>query len=266
MGHKGNLYFHSPCFDGIVSAVLTWDLLESKFDWTDIRLRVVNYNERDTWLSSNLQTPCAIVDFLYHPQAEFWADHHLTAFLTQHTKEDFQNRRGKMLIYDNHYGSCAALLWKHLAGAFGHRNPKYEEMVKWAEKTDSAAYESIDEALFPSSPALRISLSLATEYLDGYSEKLVRALRMQSLEKVADSPEVRTRFDRIQASMKEGLARFQAAAHLDSDGIVVFDVNTEGGFVSRYSPYYFFRDARYSAGIHALAGRSEDYGHEKSVE
>ena len=49
--------------------------------------------------------------------------------------------------------------------------------------------------------------------------------------------------------MKEGLDRFKTAARIDGDSIVVFDVDTEGSFVSRYAPFYFFREARYSAGI-----------------
>jgi len=249
MKHQGALYFHSPCFDGIVSAVLTWDFLEHKLSWSRVRLHTVNYDVKNYWLSSELGRPSAIVDFLYHPQAEFWADHHLTSFLTKEARYDFEQRQGKMVVYDDRMGSCAALLWDHLAIAFGHRNPGYEEMVQWAEKTDSAVYESVHEAIFPSSPALKISLSLVLGDEDNYSQKLVRALRTRSLEDVANLPKVRTRFDRIQASMKEGLDRFRRAAHMDRDGIVVFDVDTEGTFVSRYAPYYFFPEARYSAGI-----------------
>ena len=33
------------------------------------------------------------------------------------------------------------------------------------------------------------------------------------------------------------------------DGIVVFDVDSSGVIVNRYAPYFFFPDARYSAGI-----------------
>jgi len=249
VARQETLYFHSPCFDGIVSAVLTWDFLESRFDWTDVRLHVVNYDWKDRWLLTDLETPCAVVDFLYHPQAEFWADHHLTSFLTKSARGDFEHRQGKMLVYDDHAGSCAALLWAHLADAFDYRNPRYAEMVQWAHKTDSAAYESVNEAIFPSSSALKISLSLLLGDEDNYSQKLVRDLRVQSLEAVANSPNVRARFERIQASIRDGLDRFKQAARIDHDGIVVFDVDTEGTFVSRYAPFYFFKDARYSAGI-----------------
>ena len=176
---EGTLYFHSPCFDGIVSAILTWDFLESKFDWADVRLHTVNYDIKNRWLPSrDLQRPSAIVDFLYHPQADFWADHHLTTFLTKERSREVSNARpGNMFIYDDQAGSCAALLWEHLAEAFSHGTPRYAEMVQWAQKTDSAAYESVCEAIFPTSPALKISLSLVLGNGDNYSQKLVRALR-----------------------------------------------------------------------------------------
>lgn len=254
MKEKSTLYFHSPCFDGIVSAVLTWDFLQSKLDWTDVNLRSVNYELKDRWLSSDLETPCAIVDFLYHPQAEFWADHHLTSFLTKNAREDYEHRQGQMLIYDDHAGSCAALLWRHLRDAFDYRNPRHEDLTRWAEKTDSASYDSVEEAIFPSSPALKISLSLVLGDHDGYSQKLVRDLRTKSLDAVANSPEVHFRFDRIQGSIKQGLDRFRQAARITPQDIVVFDVDTQGAFVSRYAPYYFFRQARYSVGIMRWAG------------
>jgi hypothetical protein len=73
------LYFHSPCFDGIASAVLAWDFLEERSGWRTPALHPVNYDVRQTWLEKLLDRPAAVVDFLYHPDVEFWADHHLTS-------------------------------------------------------------------------------------------------------------------------------------------------------------------------------------------
>src|ERR1700675_884013 len=91
---NSTLYFHYPCFDGLVSAVLAWEFLEKHEEWNIRDLQPVDYTLRDTWLSSELKTPCAIVDFLYHPRADFWADHHQTSMLTRAAEEDFQRRRG----------------------------------------------------------------------------------------------------------------------------------------------------------------------------
>ncbi len=249
MGEQGHLYFHSPCFDGIVSAVLAWDFLKARQEWSSPTLHSVNYDLREGWLSSTREKPCAIVDFLYHPDAEFWADHHLTTFLKEDARKHFEKRRHPLLIYDDRAGSCASLLWNHLASAFGYRNSPYGEMVRWAEKTDAARYESVSEAIFPSAPALRISLGLVLGDHEGYCARLVRALREMALREVAELPEVQARFERAQSLIRSGLDRFVKVARLEDDGIVVFDVDAEGTIISRYAPYYFFPGARYSAGI-----------------
>jgi nanoRNase/pAp phosphatase (c-di-AMP/oligoRNAs hydrolase) len=47
-----------------------------------------------------------------------------------------------------------------------------------------------------------------------------------------------------------GLDRFAQAAKLHDGHIIVFDVTTrKNDMISRYAPYYFFPEARYSVGI-----------------
>ena len=249
MGPNGHIYFHAPCFDGLVSAGLTWDFLEQTQDWSVPLLPAVNYDLRDNWLASNLARPCAVVDFLYHPQADFWADHHLTTFLTDAVREDFKRRQGPAIVYDDQAGSCAILLWRHLAKTFDHRNDSYADLVKWADKIDAARYESVSEAIFPAAPASRISLGLGFGDRDGYCAGLVEALRKQRLEEVAELAEVKRRFNQARSLIEAGLDRFKAGARLEKDGIVVFDVDGKDTIISRYAPFYFFPEARYSAGI-----------------
>jgi hypothetical protein len=61
-----HLYFHAPCFDGIVSAVLLHDIL-SRHERHNIALHPVNYHLNATWVANALNRPAAVVDFLYHP-------------------------------------------------------------------------------------------------------------------------------------------------------------------------------------------------------
>jgi len=136
-----------------------------------------------------------------------------------------------------------------LAKTFDYRNDTYAEPVKWADKIDGARYESVTEAIFPSVPALRISLGLVFGDHEGYCERLVRALREETLNCVAELPEVLMRFERAQSLIQSGLDRFGRAARLESDGIVMFDVDARRTIISRYAPFYFFPEARYSVGI-----------------
>lgn len=250
MSQGAYLYFHFPCFDGITSCVLTWDFLETSQGWKFKKFSSVNYESRANWLSTTLHTPCAVVDFLYHPEAQFWADHHLTTFLNEEIRQDFERRKDKWLIYSSRSGSCAMLLWSRLADSFGYRNPHYKEMVEWADKIDSARYSSVSEAILGDAPALRISSSLALKNEPSYCELLVKALRYQTLDDVARLPEVMEKSERAQSMIKTGLRQFAGACRLEDGGVAVFDVRgTDDAIISRYSPYYFFPEARYSLGV-----------------
>ena len=245
------VYFHSPCFDGIVSAALTWDFLERREGRTVKKAIPVGYNIRSRWLSRKLLTPCAVVDFPYHRQAAFWADHHSNPFLDKDAKRDFKRRpRGPWVVYDGRAGSCALLLHRHFADCFGFKNPRYDEMVEWADKIDSARYASVVEAVLGDAPALQIRASLAAGKGQALSRQLVHKLRKSTLDQVARLPVVRKRAAEVQRKIAAGLDRFAQAAKLHDGDIVVFDVATrKNDMISRYAPYCFFPEARYSVGI-----------------
>lgn len=258
----GYLYFHSPCFDGIASAALTWEFLEARRNWLDVRPEPVNYGARGDWLSRSLGQPSAVVDFLYHPDATVWADHHPTTFLTPEWERDFHRRKGEAgeahvaLYYDSDAPSCARLLWQRLSQDFSYRDVRYRELVEWADKIDAARYDSVQEALFSRHPAVRVDRSLALASAEDCVE-LVSVLRRESLETVASLPTVERRYARARRLMEAGLQRFRAASELTSDGIVIFDVKSdEEVLIPRYAPYFFYPDARYSAGV--IRGRSWD--------
>ena len=162
MGSGPTIYFHSPCFDGMVSCVLAWEFLETDQGWPIRNIRSVNYDLRANWLNLKLVRPSAVLDFLYHPSASFWADHHATTFVTPEAENDYGKRLShepSNVVYDPRCGSTALLLSSTLYSFFAGK-PRFEEMVKWADKIDSARYDSVGEAIFGESPALRINLSL----------------------------------------------------------------------------------------------------------
>lgn len=249
---SSTLYFHYPCFDGLISAVLAAEFLETHDRWHIQDFQPVDYTLRNTWLSSELNKPAAVVDFLYHPQADFWADHHRTSLLTDDAKDDLQQRRGKFwLLYEPRARSCASLLFRHLRRFLSHK-PHYKELSEWAEKIDSATYSSVNEAILGEAPALKISrtLSLEDEAGPDYARFLLRQLRDHDLEYVAALEEVRNREDRVRRNILRGLQSIKARVRLRKGDVVVFDARPKGDqVISRYAPYYFKPDARYSIAV-----------------
>ena len=243
------LYFHSPCFDGIASAVLTLDFLETSQNWTFEELRPVNYDSRTGWLSKRLSKPFAVVDFLYHPDAEFWADHHQTSFLKPSLKEHFEDQKNPYHIYNSRSGSCAKLLWDVLALRFNYRNRYFAELVKWADKIDSARYSSVEEAIIGPHPALNINRTLVINKDPDYPAWLVTRLRKQSLDEIGRLPEVVEKSNEAKMLIQTGLDRVSQTVHLDGADVAVFDVDSSDVLINRYAPYHFFPKARYSLGM-----------------
>ena len=252
---RAALYVHFPCFDGVVSAVIASRFLEKTYGWKFAAIEPVNYDLRETWLQTALPPRSVVLDFLYHPQAEFWADHHLTAFLTPQLQASFENKRSKNYLYDKQSRSCAALLWDRVGASLGHE-PILEEMVKWADKIDSAMYASVQEALFDEAPALLISRSLAVDADSRYCEFLIKRLKHSSLQRTAGSEQVQRRNGIAKERSAAGLQRVRDAIRLDG-ATAVFETNGEGVLINRYLPYYFHPQAQYSIGVVHLEGSTK---------
>lgn len=243
------LYFHSPCFDGITSAVLASDFLEESQGWRFAELIPVNYDLRHDWLTKKLNEPFAVVDFLYHPGAAFWVDHHQTSFLKSSLKHHFQAQHNPFHIYNSKSGSCADLLWRQLLLRFNYRNSRFTELVKWANRIDSARYRSVKEAISGQYPALRINRTLAVNKDPEYPSWLVKQLRERRLSEVARLPEVLEKSHEAKRLIKAGLDRLAETVRLNGPDIVVFDVDSSDVLINRYAPYHFYPKARYSLGM-----------------
>lgn len=243
------VYLHFPCFDGLVSAVLASEYLERKLGWKTGDLKPVGYDLMGTWLRTPLEKPAAVVDFLFHPDADFWADHHQTSFPSDKLRENFLKRRTQFLLYDPQSLSCSSLLWRRIGKDL--RDPRFREMASWADRIDGARYPSIRNAVLGNSPAMRISFSLIADSSGEYCNFLVRNLRKRNLTEVANMHRVRELYREVHSAIRNGLKDFKKSAHVErGGGIVVYDVENNGrSIVSRYAPYYFYPEALYSIGV-----------------
>lgn len=244
------VYLHFPCFDGLISACIVADFVEHSLGWEPPRFIPVNYDASRNWLQTPLQRQSAVVDFLYHPDAFVWADHHPTTFLDEQSKRDFEtNETRRLLFYDRSSPSCASMLWKHV-GAYSSDSNRYGEMVLWADLIDSATYASIEEAIFGSSPGMEINLSLMSGKGADYCAFLLNRLKSMTLGEVAALQRVRRKVIAVRKLTESGLAQVGQTLDVRPGQIAVFHATeTEKSIVNRYSAYWFARDARYSVGM-----------------
>lgn len=242
------VYFHAPCFDGISSAAIASAYLVSSQGWRAPDLRPVDYSLRPSWLANPMGAHSAVVDFLFHPEATFWADHHPTTNLKVDWsgQPPFSEWGTTTRLFDAKALSCAGLLQRELR-AQGSAEPKFDELAAWADRTDAAQYASVEEAIFPEAPALRISASLATATGED-CVGLVHLLSNHTLEEAAREQGVVTRFAMLRQQTEGGLDRVRSSLATRA-GIASFVASSEGVQINRYSPYLFAPGARYSVGL-----------------
>jgi hypothetical protein len=246
MKHRGptHLYFHAPCLDGLASAVLAWDYLDAT-ETSEVIPQPVSYDVQGTWLEHTRHANnIAVVDFLYHPSANFWFDHHRTTFLSEELRSDYLSRRegDALLRYDADAPSCSALMWRELREQLPE---KRAPLVQTSCKTDAARYETPHEAIFGDEPGLIINRSLMRDPNPDYLRQLLLRLRREPLSEVAAWEEVSSRTQAVDAEVKAGVERLKTRL---KDGIVSFNWNAEEGPLNRYSAYLFKPEADYSIG------------------
>jgi hypothetical protein len=245
----GRLYLHFPCFDGAVSAALAAQFLETERGWSIERFVPVNYEMQGNWSRQELVPYSAVVDFLYHPSADFWADHHITG-IDEETLAEASADPARTILFDPKAPSCARVIWSALHSRTRSLDA-LEDTVKWADKIDSASYDSPEEAILGESPALDINLSLI-ERLDDeeYCNHLVGLLRREPLDQVAHTKEIARIAASMRKRLRKGLREAARNVQLRHENIVTMRVAERGdAIVSRYAPFYFEPSARYSVSL-----------------
>ena len=249
---KATLYVHYPCFDGIASGVIAADYLANVAPWKTWSVKPVDYTLAKTWLATKLDARSVVVDFLYHPEATFWADHHATAFLNEEARRSSEApTAGRTILYDRHYPSCAKLLFDNLREHLSDEQ-RYRDLAFWANKIDSADYESAEEAMFSDEPAIEINLSLSDPSASSlaYCNLLFRSLSSMTVRETAALPSVRALVRAVRERERRGLDEVRRSLVVESSNMAVFSaIETDTVTVNRYSPYAVLPDARYSVGL-----------------
>jgi hypothetical protein len=194
---------HGHCFDGLCSAVMFTRLYRQRFgaDGATFVYHAAGYGPGQNGVDPKVLSGDvnAILDFRFSalPQIAWYFDHHVSAFVTPEERAYFEKRAAeseaageRRFFHDGAYSSATKLIADVGRDRFGLDPAPTEELVRWADMIDSAAFPSAKMAVERVEPELR--LMTVVEHLgdDAFLGKMVPRLLEQPLSEVARSADV----------------------------------------------------------------------------
>ena len=250
---KIHVYFHRD-FDGIFSAAVFSAYVkgaissDAQFDFIP-----VDYDIKNTWGNRRLEKPSAIVDFLYHPDAEWWFDHHETTFVRKDWEllytPDAQH------IWRTTYKSCPRLIVDAIAAPKikNELQVRFSESLYWCDLIDSAAYGSPQQVIDCVEPALQINATLIQAPSSEYLTFLIDCLERLSLANTAGLEEVKSRFLKTRAWQENAIEYIRKTA-IVSKGAAFIDFTARSELFHRYAVYYLWPDIAFQVALYKRGG------------
>jgi len=253
------IHYHRD-FDGMVSAAILANVLRGRGEsvgWVGL-----NYDQRANWEGFQAGQRFAIVDFHFHPRAEYWFDHHPTTFLTPELRSQYAP--SERWQWDESSPSCPPIILAHAAHHWGFEPPaRFLDMARWSDVIDAARFRDVEQALFGDDPALRISRALAAAPSADWSDTLVRDMVDGDLAELASRPDVERSWQRAARNRDLALRQFPPTVQTKEQGVVLYDASSNKIRRERFAAFFHHADALYAVGViptrsgfHVTAGRN----------
>ena len=240
------IHYHRD-FDGMVSAAVLAVILGEKRG-EQAAWKSVNYDQRGNWAEFEAGKRFAIVDFHFHPRAEYWFDHHPTTFLTPELRARYAP--SERWCFDETSPSCPPLILRHAREHWGYAPPpRFVEMATWSDIVDAARYKDVEQAVFGEEPALRIARAITVAPTQEWVDMLVGLMTRDDLTAVAAHPEVEKAHQRASRNRDRALEQFPPTVQWKRDGVLLYDASSDRIRRERFAAFYHHPDIRYSVGV-----------------
>lgn len=250
---KYDIYFHND-FDGRASAAVMLAFLRSRGD--DIEHFVpVDYDQTEQYFKNDFfatnrlfkgkHNPAIVMDFLFHPKAAFWFDHHSSTFRRKGWKRFF--KPSKFHVLDPHSLSCCHLAYDALRKNFGWKPPRHlAELVRWLDVVDSARYASAKQTIEMKEPALCVDAFIDKTRKDGtVAAWMVTLLSERPLTSIATVPKVKKMAIRVRKENKKALLFYRRNLQPFGTGTFIDLIGARSPML-RHAPYYLFPKLMYA--------------------
>lgn len=249
---------HGHCFDGLASAVMFTRLLSHlEGPGVNFSFKACGYGAGQARAEERVLSgdQNAILDYRYFPsdRLTWYFDHHRTAFSCDADRADFERRApGGRMFFDAAYTSCTKLVADIARERFGFADPLLDDLVTWADRVDSARFDSAEQAVNRQDPVMRL-VSVVEHYGDDQLlAKLVPELSTKPLVEVASSHEVLEKYRPLGQKHERFVERVRTRSQ--RLGRVVFVDLTESVLesVGKFVTYALYPDSVYSVIIGLL--------------
>ena len=257
-----HLYYHDD-LDGTASGAVFLDFLRKRGDDL-VSFTPLEYNSQleanpGGWENHDFQHPFVLVDFQYHPKADWWIDHHASAFKKPEWQASF--KEDDQHHWDASAPSACGLVARFLHEHYGYElSPAVADLVAVVDMDDSAAYPTLASALELDSPGKQIQLLLGDteskkdhgQYL-AFREFLIKNFIVLGMEKIVRLPEYQPRIKKLQDQRRVSDALIQKLVSLQGKVIYV-EKNAATTHAARWAPYVVYPEAPYSVQISDKGG------------
>jgi hypothetical protein len=257
------VHYHGNCFDGCASAALLSRFLRERAGATDVATRYVALahgqgNPFGPGAFAGDVNACVDFRFSPSPRLHWWFDHHASAFPTPEDRAAFERDATGQKFWDPKAPSCTGFIARTLEARFGWRAPGFEELVRWAEVIDAAAFESPAQAVELAEPALRIMTLLEATRDPAVPDQIIAAMTAgRPLAELVAQPWAAAPLAPILTRHHEALDVVRRLARLDG-GVVTFDLSETGiESANKFLSYFLFPDAAYTVVVTRDAKRSK---------
>ncbi|MBL8896580.1 MAG: hypothetical protein JNM84_03080 [Planctomycetes bacterium] len=255
------IYYHRD-FDGIASAAILAHILREVRGEISVGWSGVNHDVRPRWRTFSEDERFAVVDFFYHPRAEYWFDHHPTTFVVPEWKQLYAPSARHR--WDTASPSCPPVILEHAREHWDFQPPaRFEDLKHWSNKIDAARFDSVEEVLFGNAPALRIMRALTVAPAPDWSDFIVRQLVDHDLESVAGLGEIEKRHERACKNREKALEQFPPTVVDIEDGVLLYDATSNEIRRERFAAFYFHPEVHFAVGmiptrggLHVTAGEN----------
>lgn len=233
-----HICFHKD-YDGLVAAAMVASACEGA-----PMFEPVQYHPELRWTERTLPPGTAIVDFLYHPDAALWIDHHATTFDSKAQHAAFKS--DPLHVFEPDAPSCPSIIVRL---PWFRREARWEPYLQWSNIIDSAAYASPEQANQLDNPHILLSFLIgATDDL-ALLRSLILGVRDHDVEQVLAMAPHAEAAERVLFEERGVRDRLWSRVRLDGH-VVLMDQSDLPIAYRRYLPYQRFPSARYGIGCY----------------